>query len=69
MDPHLRTALIVVVTLVWAANFTAPIFVVGYTVKPEINVVFMAILGVLTASGVPPSDPPSSKEDDSHGPQ
>jgi len=50
LSNKVRTLLIVVVTLVWAANFVAPIFVKDYTPAPELNVAFMAIIGVLTAS-------------------
>jgi hypothetical protein len=50
LSNRLRTILIVVVTLVWALNFTAPIFVKDYKPAAELNVAFMAILGVLTAS-------------------
>lgn len=51
MPARLRTAIIVLVAVVWAANFTAPIFVKDYEPAPELNVAFMAIIGVLTASG------------------
>jgi hypothetical protein len=36
--------------MVWAMNFTAPIFVKDYKPSPELNVAFMAIIGILTAS-------------------
>lgn len=39
-----------IVTAVWAINFTAPVFVKDYAPSPELNVAFMAIIGVLTAS-------------------
>jgi len=59
VPPRLRSSLIVTVTLVWAANFTAPIFVKGYVPVPELNVAFMAILGVLLSTyKKPPDDPP-----------
>jgi hypothetical protein len=45
-----RTLLIAIVTCVWALNFTAPIFVKDYKPAPELNVAFMAILGILTSS-------------------
>ncbi len=50
MGNKLRSVVIGIVTAVWAANFTAPIFVKDYTPSPELNVAFMAIIGVLTAS-------------------
>lgn len=50
MSNALRSAIILIVALVWAANFTAPLFMTDYKPAPELNVAFMAILGVLTAS-------------------
>jgi hypothetical protein len=50
MNNKLRSVIIGVVTAVWAMNFTAPIFVHDYKPSPELNVAFMAIIGVLTAS-------------------
>lgn len=50
MNNSIRTVVITIVTAVWAVNFTAPIFVKDYTPSPELNVAFMAIIGVLTAS-------------------
>jgi hypothetical protein len=50
MTNGIRTIVISIVTAVWAINFTAPIFVKDYTPSPELNVAFMAIIGVLTAS-------------------
>jgi len=46
----LRNAVTGVVTCVWAANFTAPVFVDSYEPSPELNVAFMAVLGVLLAT-------------------
>lgn len=45
-----RSLLIAIVTCVWALNFTAPIFVKDYKPAPELNVAFMAILGILTGT-------------------
>ena len=50
MSNRLRSVVIGIVTAVWAANFTAPIFVKNYEPSPELNVAFMAIIGILTAS-------------------
>ena len=50
MNNTVRTVVITIVTAVWAVNFTAPIFVSDYKPSPELNVAFMAIIGVLTAS-------------------
>lgn len=49
MNNAVRTILIGVVAFVWAANFTAPIFVDGYKPPEGVHVAFMAIVGVLTA--------------------
>lgn len=69
MNNSIRTVVITIVTAVWAINFTAPIFVSDYKPSPELNVAFMAIIGVLTASyrmekndkdaNKPPETPPS----------
>lgn len=50
MNNTVRTVVIMIVASVWAINFTAPIFVVDYKPSPELNVAFMAIIGILTAS-------------------
>ena len=50
MTNKLRSVVIGIVTAVWAMNFTAPIFVSDYEPSPELNVAFMAIIGILTAS-------------------
>lgn len=49
MSNAVRTAIIGVVAAVWAANFTAPIFVQGYAPPEGVHVAFMAIVGILTA--------------------
>jgi hypothetical protein len=50
MNNTVRTVVIMIVSTVWAINFTAPVFVTEYKPSPELNVAFMAIIGVLTAS-------------------
>lgn len=50
MTNNVRTGLVILVALVWAINFTAPVFVEGFKPVPELNVAFMAIVGVLVAS-------------------
>ena len=50
MGNRIRTVVISVVTVVWAINFIAPVFVKNFSPSPELNVAFMAIIGVLTAS-------------------
>lgn len=50
MNNKLRTALITVITLVWAANFTVALFKPAYKPPAEVNLPFMAVVGVLTAT-------------------
>lgn len=50
MGDKVRTAVILTVALVWAANFIAPLFVKDYQPNPELNVAFMAVIGFATAS-------------------
>lgn len=50
MSNRLRTVVISVVAAVWAINFVAPVFEHNYKPAPELNVAFMAIIGILTAS-------------------
>jgi hypothetical protein len=68
MSNKLRSVVIGIVTAVWAMNFTAPIFVKDYEPSPELNVAFMAIIGVLTASyrmDKQQHEPPPKQEDTS----
>lgn len=79
MPNSLRTVVIIIVAAVWAINFTAPVFIKDYKPTPELNVAFMAILGVLTASytrdtknkGKPDGQDKTStdenEQDDEHG--
>ena len=50
MPNRLKVAITVLVAVVWALNFSAPVFVKDYKPIPELNLAFMAILGVITAS-------------------
>lgn len=50
MGGRVRTFIILVVAVVWAANFITPIFNKDYQPSPELNVAFMAIIGFATAS-------------------
>jgi hypothetical protein len=65
----IRTVVISIVTAVWAINFTAPIFVQDYSPSPELNVAFMAIIGVLTASAKLEKDSKKSKTEESSSKQ
>lgn len=78
MNNAIRTVVITIVTAVWAVNFTAPIFVPDYKPSPELNVAFMAIIGVLTASyrlekadkqqnDPPKVNPPEQNKDNTNG--
>jgi Flp pilus assembly protein protease CpaA len=46
-----RTAIIAVVTVVWAVNFVAGLAVPHYDTSESINAIFMAIVGGLFALG------------------
>lgn len=61
MSNSIRTALIGIVAAVWAANFTAPIFVPGYAPPEGVHVAFMAIVGILTAGYDKEEKPPSAR--------
>lgn len=54
-----RTVIITVVTVVWAINFLAGLFVRDYQTSESINGIFMAIVGGLFALGARKQDPPS----------
>lgn len=66
LSNRVRTALITIITIVWAANFMAPIFEKGYQPPAEINLAFMGVVGILTATfdrkkPEPPPAPPPRK--------
>jgi uncharacterized membrane-anchored protein YitT (DUF2179 family) len=48
---RVRTAIIAVVTTVWAVNFVAGLTVADYEPDQAINAIFMAIVGGLFALG------------------
>lgn len=50
MDSRLKGFLITLVVIVWAINMSAPIWNPDYKPPPELNVAFMAVVGVLTAA-------------------
>lgn len=62
MSDRLVKVVIVVVTLVWGANFIAPLWNEDYKPIPELNAAFMTIVGGLILAGrrggSPPEDPP-----------
>jgi hypothetical protein len=45
ITPKLANAVIVVVTVVWVASFVISIIVPQYRADPQINVIFMGIVG------------------------
>lgn len=49
MNNKLRTALIVMISLVWSVNFTAPLYLKGFKPPAEINLAFMGVVGLLSA--------------------
>lgn len=51
MNESLKNALIVLVSMVWASNFTASLVLPGYTSDASIHAVFMATVGGLFALG------------------
>lgn len=69
MSNTVRTVLVIIVTVVWAINFTAPIFSPTFKPSPELNVAFMAILGVLTASYRRDEDDQKKKPKPRHVPE
>ncbi|GAA2554872.1 hypothetical protein GCM10010423_65060 [Streptomyces levis] len=50
MRDKIMNAVLVVVTLVWALNFAADVFVSEYKPAPEINAIFMGIVGAIFAA-------------------
>ncbi|MEV8373023.1 hypothetical protein AB0P21_09815 [Kribbella sp. NPDC056861] len=67
LNDRVRTILIVAVSLVWVANYTASIINPNYKPDPAINAPFLAVIGALVASGRGggKSDPKPPKEDES----
>lgn len=51
MHSKITSTVIIIVAVVWALNFTAPLVITDYKPAPELNIAFMAIIGVLTAKG------------------
>lgn len=47
MDNRLRSFIIAVITLVWSANFIAPLFIDKYEPPTEIHIVFMAVMAAV----------------------
>lgn len=49
LSPRLANIIAVVVTAVWVASFVVSLFSVSYKPDPQINVVFMAVVGAAMA--------------------
>lgn len=47
MNAGARYTIIVVVSLVWAANYTAPVFIKDYVPNEQLNIAFMTIIGLM----------------------
>jgi hypothetical protein len=45
ISPKVANGIIVVVTIVWVASFIISIFMPEYRADPQINVIFMGIVG------------------------
>lgn len=45
LSPAVANSVIVLVSLVWLANFVAPLLVAGYSSDPQLNLVFMSVVG------------------------
>lgn len=65
MNSRIRTALVVMVSLVWSVNFTVPIFNNDYKPPEGVNVAFMAIVGYLTTGYGKGDKDKSNKGDES----
>lgn len=61
MSDRLVKVVTMIVTLVWAANFIAPLWNSDYKPIPELNAAFMTVVGGLILAGrrnQPPEPPP-----------
>lgn len=45
LPPALAHSVIVLVTLVWLGNIVAPLLISSYTADPQLNLVFMSVVG------------------------
>ena len=61
LSPKLANVIAVVVTAVWVISFGVSLFSPAYKPDPQINVVFMAVVGAamaLKGKGTPPGGDP-----------
>lgn len=49
LSPKLANVIAIIVTAVWVASFVVSLFSVTYKPDPQINVVFMAVVGAAMA--------------------
>jgi protein-S-isoprenylcysteine O-methyltransferase Ste14 len=69
VPPRVLTFVIIVVTVVWAVNFSVGVFITGWEGATGVNAVMMAAIGLLGAARYkqnklepPPDDPPPPRE-------
>lgn len=56
LSPAVANSVIVLVSLVWLANLIAPLFVASYSGDPQLNLVFMSVVGGALALREHPHD-------------
>ena len=61
MGQRVKTALLGVVVLVWAANFLAPLIIRDFEPVTELNLVLMTVAGLLLQ--IKPPKPPKGGDD------
>lgn len=62
MPKTLANSIVVLVSIVWAANFVASVLLPGYTTDSTLNFVFMTIVGGALALKRNPGDTPTAIE-------
>lgn len=68
MSNRVRTAVVMIVTIVWALNFVASLAIPTYKAPPEINSIFMAVMGTaLVATPMVGSRRPRNEEEETGG--
>lgn len=62
MPKALANSIVILVSIVWAANFVASVFLPNYQTDSTLNFVFMTIVGGALALKRNPGDPPGAIE-------
>lgn len=62
MPKALANSIVILVSIVWAANFVASVLLPGYQTDSTLNFVFMTIVGGALALKRSPGDPPNAIE-------